>query len=50
MNIDIFACINFRGFVKIDNFARIQICVLSKIGSLGFYKSNFREIHIFADI
>ena len=44
MNVDIFACINFRGFMKMDNFRgfmkmgnfpRIKIRVLCTIGSLG---------------
>ena len=38
MNVDIFACINFRGFMKMGNFACINVSVLSMIGSLGFYK------------
>ena len=48
--VDIFACTNFRGFMKLGNFACIKIRVLCKIGSIGYYKSNFRGIHIFADI
>ena len=31
-----------------DNFACIRIRVLSR--SLGYYKSNFQVVHIFADI
>ena len=50
MNVDIFACINIRGFVKMGNFACIKIHVLNIIGSLGFHKSNFRGVHIFADV
>ena len=34
VNVDIFACIDFRGFMKIGNFACIKICVLCIIGSL----------------
>ena len=49
VNVDIFACIHFRGLVKIGNFARIKIRALSKIGSLGFYKSNF-ERYVFSRI
>ena len=30
-----FACINFRVFMKIGNFACIKICVLCIISSLG---------------
>ena len=33
-----------------DNFGRIKIHVLSIIGYLGYYKSNFRGVHIFVDI
>ena len=50
VNVDIFACINFRGFMKIGNFACIKIRVLCVNGSLGYHKSNFRGAHIFADI
>ena len=50
MNVNIFACIHFHGFMKMGNFARIKICVLYTIGSLGLYESNFRGVHIFADI
>ena len=47
MNLDIFAYINFRGFMKIDNFARIKICALSITGSIGYYKINFHSSRIF---
>ena len=50
VNVDIFTCTNFRVFMKIGNFACIKIRVLCIIGSLGKYKSNFRGVHIFADI
>ena len=50
VNVDIFTCINFRGFMKICHYACIKIRVLCVIGSLGYYKSNFRGVHIFADI
>ena len=46
----IFLCIHFRGFMKMGNFACIKIHVLSIISSLGYYKSNFRGVHIFADV
>ena len=51
MNVDIFACIHFRGFMKMGNIACIKIRVLGLciIGSLGYYKGNFRGVHIFAD-
>ena len=35
VNVDIFACIKFRGFMKMGNFACIKIRVLCIIGSLG---------------
>ena len=35
MNVDIFAYVHFRGFMKMGNFARIKIRVLCIIGSLG---------------
>ena len=50
MNVDIFACINFGEFMKMGNFARIKIRVSSITVSLGYFKSNFRGVHIFADI
>ena len=50
VNVDIFACINFRGFMELGNFACIKIRVLCIIGSICYYKSNFRGVHIFADI
>ena len=50
MNVDIFACKHFRGFMKKGIFACIKIRVLSIIGSLACYKSNFRGVHIFADV
>ena len=50
VNVDIFACINFCGFMKMGNLACIKIRVLSITGSLGYYNSNFRGVYIFADI
>ena len=50
VNVDIFACIHFREFIKLGNFACIKIRVLCIIASIGYYKSNFRGVHIFADI
>ena len=50
VNVDIFACIHFRGFMKMGNFACIKIRVLCIIGSLGYYKCNLRGVHIVADI
>ena len=50
VNVDIFACIHFRGFMKMGHFACIKIRVFSIIISLGYYKTNFRGVHIFADI
>ena len=40
----------FSVFMKMGNFACINIRVLSIFDSLGIYKSNFRGVHIFADI
>ena len=48
VNVDIFACMNFRVFMKIGNFECIKIRVL--IVSLGKYKSYFGGVHVFADI
>ena len=49
VNVDIFMCINFRGFMKMDNFVCIRIRVLSKTGSLGYHNCNFRGLYIFVD-
>ena len=49
MNVDIFACINFRVFMKMGNFACIKICVLSIFDSLGYYKSYF-QVYIISRI
>ena len=35
VNVDIFACIHFHGFMKMGNFARIKIHILCTVGSLG---------------
>ena len=50
VNVDIFACINFRESMKMDNFACIKIRILNITGSLGYFKSNFQGVHIFAAI
>ena len=50
VNVAIFACINFRGFMKMGNFAWIEIRVFSTNDSLGYYDSNFHSVYIFADI
>ena len=50
VNVDIFACIHFRRFMKMVNFACIKIRVSSITGSLGYYRSNFRCVNISADI
>ena len=50
VNVDIFACINFRGFMKMGNFTWIEIRVFSTKDSLGYYDSNFYSVYIFADI
>ena len=36
--------------MKLGNFACIKSRVLCIIGSIGYYKSNSRGVHIFADI
>ena len=43
-----FACIHFRGFMKLGNFACNKICVLCIIGSIGYYKSNFHHNSLFS--
>ena len=50
VNVDIFACIKFRGFTEIGNFAWIKIRVLRINGSLSYHKSYVHSVHIFADI
>ena len=57
VNVDIFAYRDVRGFMKMGNLAcikilvsGIKILVLGIIGYLGFYKSNFQGVYIFADI
>ena len=49
MNVDIFACVNFRESMKMDNFAYIKMRVLSITGSLGYLKSNVQG-YIFSRI
>ena len=48
VNVDIFACINFRGFDKMGNFARIKIRVFSILCSLSYDKCIFHVEYIFA--
>ena len=50
VNVDIFAWMNFRGFTKMGSFAWNKIRVLRINGSLGYHKSYFHGVHIFADI
>ena len=50
VNVDIFACLNFRAFVKIGNLARIYINVFDIIAFLLYNKSYFHDVYIFADI
>ena len=50
VNVDIFTCINFRRLETMGNFACIAICVLTITVSLGYHISNFRSVHVFADI
>ena len=46
VNVDIFACIHFRGFMKMGNFAWIKIRVFSTNDSSGYNDSNFYSIYI----
>ena len=50
VNLDIFACIHFRGIMKMGNFACIKIRGFSTNDSLGYNDSHFHSVHIFADI
>ena len=50
VNVYIFTCINFLGFLKMGNFTCIKIRGLNIIGTIVYFKSNFRDVHIFADI
>ena len=49
MNVVIFACINFHGFMKLGYFACIKIRVLCIIGSIRIIKVIF-EVYIFSRI
>ena len=46
-NVDIFACIHFRKFIKTGNFACIKIHVLGATGFLG-YNRGFFEGYIYS--
>ena len=51
VNVDSFACVNYRAFPKISNFARIYIRVFGIVASMGHSKYHFFHcVHIFADI
>ena len=50
VNVDIFACIHFRGFFKMGNITWINGHTLRINGSLGYHKSYFHGVHIFVDI
>ena len=50
VNVNIFACLHFRGIMKMGNFACIKIRDLIITGSLGYQTSKFPGGHIFADI
>ena len=50
VNVDIFASINFRGFMEMGIFVWIRIHALRINRSLGYHESNFHGVHIFADI
>ena len=45
VNVDNFACIHFRGFKKMGNFACVKIRVFSTNNSLGYNDSNFQCIY-----
>ena len=49
VNVVIFTCINFHGFMKMGNFACIKIRVFSTNDTLGYIDSNFHSVYIFAD-
>ena len=49
-NVDIFVCIHFRAFPKIDKFAQINIRVFDIFAIMLHYKSYFHDVHIYADI
>ena len=50
VNVDIFECLNFRGFIIMGNFMCIKIRLFSITSSLCYYKCNFHDVHIFTDI
>ena len=50
MNVDIFACLNFRAFPKIGNFAQINNRDFDIFASMWHYTCYFHDVHIFADI
>ena len=50
VNVDIFACINFRESAKKDIFAGIKVRGFPRFGYLIQYCINIRSVHIFADI
>ena len=46
VTVDIFACIHFRAFPKIDNFAQTYICVFDIAASMWHNKSSFHDVYI----
>ena len=50
VNVNIFAGIYFRRFLKMGKFVWIKIRIFCITGSWGYYKSNFQCVLIFADI
>ena len=50
VNVDIFACINVCGFMKMGKFTRIIIHILGITGSIGYFKSIFHSVYTFVDI
>ena len=50
MNLNIFACIDFRAFTKIGNLALCYIRIFDILPFLWYNKSYFHDVYIFADI
>ena len=51
VNVDIFACIHFRAFLKIGNFSQIYFFAFFDIAtSMWHYKSYFHAVYTYANI
>ena len=48
VNVDIFASIHFRGFMKMGNFACIKIRVFSTNDSLDYNDGNFHRVYVYS--